>query len=64
MRIYTDSIIVNSPLQFISEHTPQSEDFVPGAIDEHSNFELKKIDSIIIRNNCSMSNIVSLYIYN
>lgn len=63
MKIYTDSIIVNSPLLLISGQTPQSGDFVPDTMDDQLNIVLEKIDSILIKNNCSKNNIVNMSIY-
>lgn len=42
MAIYSNSVMTDSPLLFISGQTPQKEDYIPDGIDEQYKSLLKK----------------------
>lgn len=63
MAIYTDSLIANNSLLFISGQTPQLENSIPHSIDEQLDVVIEKIDAIILNNNATKLNIINMNIY-
>lgn len=63
MAIYSNSVMTDSPLLFISGQTPQKEDHIPDGIDEQIQIVVEKINSIIMDNKASTQNIVKMNVY-
>ncbi|MBO0439622.1 RidA family protein [Candidatus Enterococcus ikei] len=63
MKIYSDSIIVNSPLLIISGQTPQEEDTTPTLIEDQLDIVIKKIEKIIQENNTTKEKIAKMNVY-
>lgn len=63
MAIYSNSIMTDSPLLFISGQTPQKEDYIPDGINEQIQIVVEKINSIIMDNEASTQNIVKMNVY-
>lgn len=63
MAIYSDSVIVKTPLLIISGQTPQKDEVTPKSIDEQLDIVLDKIAKIISDNHAEIKNISKMNVY-
>lgn len=63
MKIYSDSLITNTPLLMISGQTPQDGESIPTSIDEQLDIVIQKIDTLIQENQASKERIVKMNVY-
>lgn len=63
MAIYSDFMITERPLLFISGQTPQKDNDIPEEIEEQLEVVIEKIDNLVTKNKLLPRNIVKMNVY-